>query len=155
MSIFNIKSNIYHVALMLTFCFYMTLKLASDRYSSTYAEQGIKPMCLERGTVIREEFLLYFTSDCLCTTVHLSWVSGSQLPEIQSLENSTFSLQNKGCTVIHTSLQVILYEQQNCFLPISDRTLNVPSTARASMGRKERLIFQPSSLATTTTRKLK
>lgn len=33
---------------MLTFCFYMTLKLVSDRYSSIYAEQGIKPMCLER-----------------------------------------------------------------------------------------------------------
>jgi len=109
----------------------------------------------ERGTVIRGDFLLCFTSDCLCTRVHLSWVSVSQLPEIQSLANSTFSLQNKRRVVIHTSLQVILYEQQNCFLPISDRTLNVPSTARESMGSKERLILQPSSLETTTTRKPK
>ena len=78
-----------------------------------------------------------FYTDCLCTTVHLSWVSVSHLPEIPSLANSTFSLQNKGRTGIHTSLQVILSEQQNCFVPISDRTLNAPSTARESIGSKE------------------
>lgn len=72
-SLLILKAIFYLVKLLLTFCFYMTLKLASDRYNSICTEQCIKPMCWSERHSQKRRLLSCFTFDCLCMTVHLSF----------------------------------------------------------------------------------
>lgn len=83
------------------------------------------------------ETLLCFTFDCLCTTMHLSWLSASQLPEIQSLGNGTFFHKIKNRQAPTPAYKLFFLWTRELLFAHFKQTLNVPSTAWESTGSRE------------------